>query len=285
MTFSELGITARNIHIKSDDNEIMPHLLDGGGGGAAADELVQSTLDDFEPTIAGKTHSEIFAMSKQQRWYWYKKLTAEEKTEALRIVDTSLRAKRSVNTKKRWETPESRAKISEGLKRYWEDSENRAKRTTMMSSEFNPMKKPEVRVKRSGENHPAKRPEVRARMSKRSKKQWEDPEFRNSRSGENSPNWQNGRSFLPYCPKFNDELKESIRNRDGRTCVLCGKGEILNGRKLSVHHIDSDKMQGCRGKNWYLCALCISCNSRPDTVEKEFLIVSNLSPISGRSGL
>jgi len=44
---------------------------------------------------------------------------------------------------------------------------------------------------------------------------------------------------------------------------------------LSVHHIDADKMQGCNGKKWYLCVLCRSCNSRPDTVEKEFLIVTN----------
>ena len=94
-------------------------------------------------------------------------------------------------------------------------------------------------------------------------------------TAENNPRWQGGSSFEPYCPRFNYQLKEQIRNPDNRTCVLCQKGEIQNGHRLSVHHIDADKMQGCNGAKWYLCALCISCNSKPDTVEKEFLIVTN----------
>ena len=88
--------------------------------------------------------------------------------------------------------------------------------------------------------------------------------------------WNGYIRYLPYCSKFNSKLKEQIRNRDNRTCVLCGKGEIQEGRRLSVHHIDADKMQGCNGQKWYLCALCVSCNSKSDTIEKEFLIVSNL---------
>lgn len=89
--------------------------------------------------------------------------------------------------------------------------------------------------------------------------------------------WNGYTSFEPYCPKFNYEKKEEIRNRDNRVCQLCGKSELLEGRKLSVHHIDSDKMQGCNGKQWGLVALCRSCNSKTDTAEKEFLIVSNLN--------
>ena len=100
-----------------------------------------------------------------------------------------------------------------------------------------------------------------------------------TQTGKNNHQWQGGISFEPYCPAFNDQLKEKIRNRDNRTCVLCGKGEIQNGERLSVHHIDADKMQGCNGKSWYLCALCNSCNSRPDTVEKEFLIVTGGRPV------
>ena len=97
-----------------------------------------------------------------------------------------------------------------------------------------------------------------------------------ARQGISLDDWNGYVSFEPYCPRFNNQLKERIRNRDGITCGLCGTGEIQNGQRLSVHHIDGDKMQGCVGQRWYLCALCISCNSRPDTVEKEFLIVSNL---------
>ena len=87
--------------------------------------------------------------------------------------------------------------------------------------------------------------------------------------------WNGFVSFEPYCHLFNEQKKEEIRNQDERKCVLCGKSEIENGRRLSVHHIDGDKMQGCVGQRWYLCSLCLSCNTKRDTIEKEFLIVSN----------
>lgn len=94
-------------------------------------------------------------------------------------------------------------------------------------------------------------------------------------SGPDHPTWKGGISFEPYCPKFNFDLKERIRNRDGRKCVLCGKSEIFMGERASTHHIDGDKMQGCDGKKWLLVSLCRSCNSKSDTPEKEFLIFSN----------
>ena len=87
--------------------------------------------------------------------------------------------------------------------------------------------------------------------------------------------WRNYVSFEPYCPKFNTELKEEVRNRDERKCQLCGKSEILNGSRLDVHHIDGDKMQGCNGKKWHLISLCKKCHHSKNTLEKEFLIVSN----------
>lgn len=76
------------------------------------------------------------------------------------------------------------------------------------------------------------------------------------RVGEKHPNWNNGSSFLPYCHKFNNKLKEQIRDRDRRTCQLCG--ETDNGKKLSVHHIHYDK-ENCAPD---LIALCIKCNGR-----------------------
>lgn len=96
-------------------------------------------------------------------------------------------------------------------------------------------------------------------------------------SGSNNSAWKGGISFEPYCPKFNFKVKEKIRNRDHRVCRLCGKSEIENGERLSVHHIDGDKMQGCNEKNWYLVSLCRSCHVQSNDVENEFLIASNLS--------
>lgn len=75
--------------------------------------------------------------------------------------------------------------------------------------------------------------------------------------GENHPSWIDGRSFLPYCSKFNNKLKEMVRRRDNHVCQLCGLSEKENGKKLDVHHIHYDK------ENCYpdLTALCCKCNT------------------------
>ena len=177
--------------------------------------------------------------------------------------------------------------------------EMRAKQSVRMTGKNNSMKRLDVKAKhKEAMNRPERRAKLSAALTGRALSEehkvkiragW-TPEKRARHSatmmgkytGENSGNWKGGTSFEPYCPAFNEQLKESIRNRDNRTCVLCGKNEIQNGRRLSVHHIDSDKTQGCNGKRWYLCALCRSCNSRPDTDEKEFLIVTNQNRIGGR---
>jgi hypothetical protein len=84
--------------------------------------------------------------------------------------------------------------------------------------------------------------------------------YKKMKLGENNPMWAGGKSFEPYCPKFNDELKEYIRGRFGRKCVVCGQPE--NGRKLAVHHVDYNKLQGCKGKTWSLIPLCHSCHTK-----------------------
>jgi len=87
-------------------------------------------------------------------------------------------------------------------------------------------------------------------------------------SGENNPQWKGGVSFEPYCPKFNDKLKEKIRNEYDRKCQICGKDETDNItktnkiRRLDIHHIDLDKEQGCNGKKWNLIPLCVNCHSK-----------------------
>lgn len=74
--------------------------------------------------------------------------------------------------------------------------------------------------------------------------------------GDENPNWRGGIAYLPYCPKFNKELKERIRDRDNRTCQLCGTKE--NGKKLAVHHIHYDK-PNCEPD---LISLCGKCNPK-----------------------
>lgn len=77
--------------------------------------------------------------------------------------------------------------------------------------------------------------------------------------GSKNHEWKGGISFEPYCDKFTDELKESVRNDFNRMCFVCGSSE--NGKKLSVHHCDYNKGQGC-GQRWSLVPLCTSCHAK-----------------------
>lgn len=60
-------------------------------------------------------------------------------------------------------------------------------------------------------------------------------------SGENNPNWEGGASFVRYGAGFTPQLKEYIKDRDGRTCQRCGVDETQYRFPLQVHHLDHDK--------------------------------------------
>jgi hypothetical protein len=81
--------------------------------------------------------------------------------------------------------------------------------------------------------------------------------------GKNNPNWLDGRSHGKYCPRFNAKLKEEIREKYDRECYICGKPE--GKRRHSVHHIDYNKVQGCKGMRWSLVPLCASCHSKTNS--------------------
>lgn len=74
--------------------------------------------------------------------------------------------------------------------------------------------------------------------------------------------WEEFARDQPYCPKFNEVCRESNREKYDRQCFICGKPESENilssGKhiKLSVHHVDMNKNQGCDGHEWRLVPLC-----------------------------
>lgn len=72
--------------------------------------------------------------------------------------------------------------------------------------------------------------------------------------------WEDFACEKKYCPKFNEACKESNRAKYGRRCFICNKTEKANGQKLSVHHVDMDKAQGCES-NWKLVPLCKHCHA------------------------
>lgn len=69
--------------------------------------------------------------------------------------------------------------------------------------------------------------------------------------GDKNNSWKGGISFEPYCPKFDSELKQRIRDHYNNCDFFSGLPDhicnVINGvvRKLAVHHIDYNKMQGC----------------------------------------
>lgn len=80
--------------------------------------------------------------------------------------------------------------------------------------------------------------------------------------GENHPNWNNGSSFEPYCEKFNNDFKERCRAFFNYECVECGKSQEENGRKLSVHHVNYDKLTCCNDATPLFVVLCHSCHAK-----------------------
>lgn len=77
-------------------------------------------------------------------------------------------------------------------------------------------------------------------------------------------------SYERYCPLFNESKKEEIRDKYMRRCLLCDKTEEENGKKLSVHHIDYNKEQGCNEHEWRLVPLCHSCHSKTNGNRKMY---------------
>ena len=74
--------------------------------------------------------------------------------------------------------------------------------------------------------------------------------------------WRGGisKEKARYCDKWTYRLRESVRHTFKNTCVRCGNNHI-EGKKLSVHHINYDKNSGCYGKRFNLVPLCSSCHT------------------------
>jgi hypothetical protein len=78
--------------------------------------------------------------------------------------------------------------------------------------------------------------------------------------GEKSKLWKGGKSFEPYCQKFNNEFKERVRAFFGYQCVECGR---KTNYKLHVHHVNYEKDACCDDSIKPLfVALCRSCHAK-----------------------
>jgi len=78
--------------------------------------------------------------------------------------------------------------------------------------------------------------------------------------------WSNHVAHNEYCARFDETCREHNRDRYHRKCFICGKTEEQNGRRLSVHHVDRNKHQGCDGHDWRLIPVCKVCHPTLHTV-------------------
>lgn len=89
-----------------------------------------------------------------------------------------------------------------------------------------------------------------------------------TRQGITYEEWESYATNFKYCPLFNESCRESNREKYNRKCYICGLLEIENitstrkHRKLSVHHVDMNKNQGCSVYKWKLIPVCIFCHNK-----------------------
>ena len=93
--------------------------------------------------------------------------------------------------------------------------------------------------------------------------------------GENNGQYVDGRSFFPYCKKFDAKRRRAVRHFFHDICLCCGIHKDENVVKdrainLDVHHIDHDKEQGCNGKPFNLVPFCKKCHAKEASHQEEF---------------
>lgn len=118
--------------------------------------------------------------------------------------------------------------------------------------------------KRMGESHKG------FKHSEKTKKKIGD-----AHRGDKHYNWMGGTSFEPYCEKFNNKFKESVREQFSRTCFLCGKTESeqmteqkqkgKNQYRLSIHHVNYHKNCLCDDVKCEFVPLCVSCHTKTNS--------------------
>lgn len=87
-----------------------------------------------------------------------------------------------------------------------------------------------------------------------------------AKKGCNNPNWNNGSSFLPYCPLWNNSFKDNVRTFYGNICVECNKTKEENKENMIVHHVNNRKDTLCKEgeevKDRLFVTLCRSCHGK-----------------------
>ena len=114
-------------------------------------------------------------------------------------------------------------------------------------------------MKQNWVDHPERHKEYSNRMSNNNPSKFID------RTGNKNGRWQGGLSFGKYCYKFNNQLKQSVRDCYNNCDYMSGLPQKYFNRKLDVHHVDYDKSQGCNGKKFNLIPLSQNNHTRTNS--------------------
>jgi hypothetical protein len=204
------------------------------------------------------------------------------------------RAKISAAMKNRVASPETNAKIADALRGRPRSPETKAKLSLAHKGKKRKPLPPEVCEKISLAQKGKKRkplsaeqrakisaasggwhhtPETIAKISEASKKQVHchhtaeaKRKIGTASRGEKNANWRGGISFEPYCPKFNNDLKNRVRAFFDYKCILCGRTKSENkNRSLSVHHVEYNKRACCDDSPAQFASTCMRCHQRTNS--------------------
>lgn len=174
-------------------------------------------------------------------------------------ISEETRRKMSEASKGRKHSEETKRKMSRVQKGKHVSDETRAKQREAWKNRSPVSEETKQKI---GNAHIGRRnsEETKLRMSVAATTRYEDPKEREKASaiqqGILYEDWEGFATKSPYCPKFDEKCRESNREKYGRRCFLTDLPEAENGQKLSVHHVDMDRMQGCDGRRWRLVPLC-----------------------------
>lgn len=198
------------------------------------------------------THNEEYRekqrKSANKRWEDPKQCENAKEKAIKQFEDPEQHEKQRVAANKRWEDPEQHEKASKGQKKRFSDPNERKKDSENIKNS--------IKHKESVKNRKYK-PKLCEICNE---------EFIPNSSGHKY--CEECTDIIMYCWKFNEKCRENNREKYDRECYMCGLLEEENidkngdQRKLSVHHADMDKMQGCDDIKWKLVPVCMDCHGK-----------------------
>ena len=215
------------------------------------DKLSKALIKRHRENPISDDQRKILSIIQTKKWLDLEYRDKQIKLIKIAVNDLGYRKKRSDISKNLWLNSEFREKQLNGIIKYWEDQNSHNKLSKIITELW-------------------KDEEYRETMSVSQQNRWNDIDqhilMSCAQQHISIENWGGFLTHQQYCDKFNEECKELNRDKYNRECFICGKLESENvtksGKncKLSVHHVDMNKNQGCDNTEWRLVPVCLNCH-------------------------